>query len=138
MSNEPAINTAGGNPVQITGSDDPIRSAIVDPAVINEFISHIREPFMDAMASVTKQGREDMVRYADFILPEMARLELIVQFAPDASIKALAQRHLDHLKVQSIADAARFGVSIIQSSQQAAIAAINTVFIFARRFIGIA
>lgn len=126
-----------GGVVKIDATNDPIANAQVDPAAIQELIGHVRDPFLDALASVTGQGRNEMVRFADYILPELARLELIAQYAPDDSLKALAARKILHLRAQSIASAGTYGVSIIQSSQKAALAAINTVFIFGRRFIGV-
>lgn len=101
----------------------------VSQDAITTLVSTIKDQFTQQLASITGQASTDITNYADAILPEMAKLQIIASSGP-LEFRDLATRRLAHLKTQSLLDAARYGVRILQGSQQAVMAVLSTALSF--------
>jgi hypothetical protein len=132
----PQATGIGGRPA--TTAVDPLSLVKIDDAKFESMLETMSAPLMTVLAKVTGQGAAELQKFAGAVLPEMARLTIISQAAPDGSLRMLAQRQLDHLRTQALLDAARYGVSLLQGAQKSALAVFDTALLMGVQSIGVA
>jgi len=121
--------------IAATPSPQSIDEIEVDPNDVGNFVEQIKGPLVDSLLDIARGvSPAAIARYADAVLPEIARLQILMR-NPDVRIASVAERRYRNLKIQTMNDTARYGITVEQRAELAFLSALDTAVAFGRRWL---
>jgi hypothetical protein len=121
----------------VTVERDALREALkaVSSDQINNLWAAIAGPLEESVAKIVNQAPSEVADFLEKSVKPIVAFEVIAGTSQDVAVSSAAKRRANHLKMQTILDAARYGVNLQQRNERELLAVVDTGLGFLRKLV---